>query len=346
MAGLRLKVTCPCGRALRARLDQAGTEIVCWDCRATVRVPIPAAPSGWVVRLMGIGAKQIFDARTCTFLVVGAAIVTIGAAVPTYGIAGAAVALALIMTGYGELLRRGTRGDWSGRPDLDLAARLWRGLLCLGTAGALVLPLVAASRSGAAPRVTPIGLAIGAGLVAALPLLMLATYGLAGSPGTRAREIAAMVRRHPFAVLATLLMLPASLLAIETAVVVVLRVGGAFEFLALDLLPNPASVRHVFGTPYIGDVDYRMVVDGSIWSIYFDTIRHGYSLVGAIPASVVLDDVSNHFAPISVALSSGRYQTVRIVFTLLIAAGMLSVLAIQARWLGLLATMDVRRTTA
>ncbi len=310
-----------------------------------VRVPVPAAPSNWVVHLLGMEARQTFDAKTSVFLTVGAVLVTVDILIPGYGILGTVAALAIVIAGFGELLRRGSQGDWTDRPAMGISARLWRGLTCLGAAGAMVLPLVASSRSGIAPRVTPSRLAIAMALVCSLPLLMLATYGLRGSVTSRVQKGASMAVRHPLAVLATPLRLPASVVGIEASMIVMTRIGGAFDFLVLDLLPIPASVHPVYGVPYIGANDYRTIADGSLWSIYFNAIGHGHSLVSAIPTSLVLD-VTHHFDPIGLTITTGRYQTLRIFFTLLIATGMLSVLAIQARWLGLLSTMDVRRTPA
>src|SRR4051812_27017296 len=36
-----IPVTCTCGRALRAKSDQVGTEIRCWDCQRMVPVAVP-----------------------------------------------------------------------------------------------------------------------------------------------------------------------------------------------------------------------------------------------------------------------------------------------------------------
>lgn len=340
-----LRTVCKCGRSLRSRVDQAGTEISCWDCHASVKVPIPVAPGPWVSRLLRAGARQLFDATTCSFLAVGAGLVTMALLIPGQGVAGAAVALALVMIGYGELLRRGSQGDWTPRPKVRLAARLWRVLLCLGAGGALVLPLIFASGTKSAPRVTLPGLAIGLPLVAGLPLLMLATYGLRGSIGARLAQVGAMVRRHPVAVVATLMLLPLSIVAIEGILFVTTRLMEVFAFMVLDLLPPLPQVKSTYGIPYIRNVDYRSLADPTLLDFYARAVARGHSLIGAIPASLALE-TSNGYNLIAIYTDAKSYHSLRILFTAGIAAGMLAALAIQARWLGLLSTMDARKTAA
>jgi hypothetical protein len=57
-------------------------------------------------------------------------------------------------------------------------------------------------------------------------------------------------------------------------------------------------------------------------------------------------ETSHGFDPYVVSLTRQEYFQVRILFTLFIVSVMLAVLAVQARWLGLLSTMDTRRTAA
>ncbi|HEY2158822.1 MAG TPA: hypothetical protein VGH33_24535, partial [Isosphaeraceae bacterium] len=115
-----LHLKCPCGRDLRARVEQAGSSITCWSCHASVPVPVPVAPGGWVARLLRMAARQILDARIVTLLAVGAVLVTLSLALSCLdhpvghavkargvnpGVWSAALALGLVMVGYGELLR-------------------------------------------------------------------------------------------------------------------------------------------------------------------------------------------------------------------------------------------------
>ncbi len=356
-----LNVKCRCGRGLRARPEQAGSRITCWDCRAEVKVPVPVAPGDWVARLLRMGARQVLEARTFTLIAVGAVLVTLAMAmpaligtraagwlarvVPNAGVWVAALALALVMTGYGELLRRGSQGDWTARPAIGLGERAWRTLVCSLAGVALALPLLLASASRTPPRTTLGGLAVAAGLIAVFPLVMLATYAARGPVRGRAGMVGATLVRHPVAVVATLLLLPISILAIELALVTMTRIHGSFSFLALDLFPRNPLYQPIFGIPYIGTHDYRLFPERVMTEVYGGGLRGGYSLIGAIPPSLALG-TSNGFNTWAVHMGEAGYFRLRMALTVFIVTTMLASLAVQARWLGLLSTMDTRRSGA
>ena len=202
-------------------------------------MPVPVAPGNWVAGLLRIAAKQILDARIVTLLTIGAVLVTLSLSLerlglplgpilrswmPYPGVWAGALALGLVMVGYGELLRRGSQGDWTPRPVVGPLARLWRAFICLGAGAALVLPLIIASAEETPPRVTIPGLAIALGITLVMPLVMLATYYPQGSIRDRVRLVGAMARRHPIAMLATLLILPLSLPLVEVVLLLLARV--------------------------------------------------------------------------------------------------------------------------
>ena len=197
-----LHVKCPCGRDLRARPEQAGGQITCWSCHASVPVPVPVVPGGWVARLLTVTAKQILEARLFTLLWVGGVLVTLALSItslgvrlgpgvqawmPYPGVWAAGLAVALVMVGYGELLRRGSQGDWTTPAATAPWPRAWRGVICLGAGVALVMPLIIASASQVTPRLTPAGLGIALAAILVLPLVMLGTYFPAGSVLDRVR---------------------------------------------------------------------------------------------------------------------------------------------------------------
>jgi hypothetical protein len=361
-----LHVKCPCGRELRARSEQAGSHITCWSCHASVPVPIPVAPGGWVARLLRMAARQILDARIVTLLAIGAVLVTlslslssldhpVGHAVKARGVNpgvwSAALALGLVMVGYGELLRRGCQGDWTPRPAVGLLTMAWRALICLATGTALVMPLVIAAVRDTPPRLTAAGLAIAAACILIFPLVMLATYLPHGSIGRRMAVVGSMLRRHPMAVLASLLALPLSLLAIELALVLVARMTFTFAFLVVDVFPPRESITVLFRMPYYMTtpargtwVDINDASDSVMFGLYGQSLRQGYTLLGAIPASLALGRTSG-YDTLPLQTSAVPYLLYRMGFTLLIVAGMLSALAVQARWLGLLSTIDSRRSS-
>ncbi len=363
-AAASLHVKCPCGRDLRARPDQAGSQITCWSCHASVPVPVPVAPGGWVAKLLRMAARQILDARIITLLSIGAVLVTVAlsltsleaplgarirAWVPNPGVWAAALALGLVMVGYGELLRRGSEGDLAPRPVVGPLALIWRAFICLGVGTALVLPLIIASEGHTPPRLTPPGLAIALGLTLALPLVMLATYSPRGSVADRVRMIGSMARRHPMAVLATLLILPLSLPMIEAVLLLLTKLTVTLFFLVIDLLPRRPDIRILFRYTYYAPsdltrtwIDMRFASDSLVFGFYFDALRHGYTMLGAVPASLALK-TRNGYDPAPIGIGLTEYLIYRMCFTLVIVAGMLAVLAVQARWLGLLSTLDSRR---
>jgi hypothetical protein len=359
-----VNVKCPCGRALRAKLDQAGGTITCWSCHAAVNVPVPVAPGDWVARLLRMGARQILEARTFTLLAVGAALVTLSlsithlglparllARVSTPGIYFAGIAMTLVMIGYGELLRRGSQGDWTARPHVGWWARAWRALICLSAGSALVLPLIYAAETGTIPRATAQGLSIALGVTVLMPLVMLGTYAPRGSVLGRVAMISSMLRRHPFAVLASLLVLPFSLVVIEGLAFVLTRITQDFAFMIFDLFPNRPEVSNFGHVPYFTDVDqkltdYRVMADSRIMGFYGDHLRHGYGLIGVIPASLALPTSNGYDSFTSLQISPRAYLVHRMGYTLFIVTCILALMAIQARWLGLISTMDSRKTEA
>jgi hypothetical protein len=322
------------------------------------------APGGWVARLLRMAARQVLDARVITLMGIGAVSVTLAlsltelpvpldprvhALLPHPGMWAAALALGLVMVGYGELLRRGCQGDWTSRPHVGFVAILWRALLCLGAGTALVLPLLIAEEGHTPPRLTRPGLAIALGTTLVLPLVLLATYYPTGSILERLRVVGSMLRRHPKAVLASLLILPLSLIGIEALLIVLARATFTFSFLVLDLFPERPSVIVLFRVPYYMPSPVRTtwvsVMDASdvlTMRLYGDSLRHGYTLLGAIPASLALGTLTG-YEPVNIWMWPQQYLVFRMLLTLFIVTSILAVLAIQARWLGLLSTIDARR---
>jgi hypothetical protein len=362
-----LRLKCPCGRDLRARPEQAGSTITCWSCHASVPVPIPIAPGGWVSRVLRMTARQILEARTFTLLVLGAVLVTAALAMTSLGVSlgprmstwmprpgvwGAALALGLVMVGYGELLRRGCQGDWTPRPHVSPVARAWRAFICLGVGLALILPLIIASAGQTPPRITPAGMLIAVGATMVLPLVMLGTYFPEGSVSDRVRLVSSLLKRHPMATLAALLILPLSLPAIEIVLFAIARLSSTFAFMLFDLFPSHQGIRTLGGIPYYapGELrmhwkDFREASDTFILGSYGESLGQGYTLLGAIPASLAMDTSSRLYLG-AINLNPKSYLAHRMFFTLVLATGMLCALAVQARWLGLLSTIDSRRSAA
>jgi hypothetical protein len=362
-----IRLKCSCGRDLRARPEQAGSSITCWSCHASVPVPVPVAPGGWLARLLRVAARQVLDARIFILLALGAVSVTLALSltalgvnfgprvlrtVPRPGVWAAALALGLAMVGYGELLRRGCQGDWAPRPHVGIPARAWRAVLCLGIGVLLALPLITTTATESLPHLTPKGLALGLAASLILPLVMLGTYFPEGTIRFRLGVVVSTVRRHPRAVLASLLIVPLALPAIELLVFTLARITQTFSFMLFDLFPNHAGTRAYSLIPYYTPselrmtwIDFREASDTRLLGTYADSLGQGYTLFGAISSSLALNH-SNGFFLGSINLNEKGYLAFRMFFTLVMVTCMLSALAIQARWLGLLSTIDARRSGA
>jgi hypothetical protein len=116
-------------------------------------------------------------------------------------------------------------------------------------------------------------------------------------------------------------------------------------FLALDFMPMPSvpdePVLHD-GIPYYKLMDFRghpesMFIDG-----YFDGLRHGYSFVGAIPASLSLPTRAD-LNPSAIWLERPVYAIARGFVTMLVVAGLMTAFVLQARWLGSIPALEYRR---
>ena len=202
----------------------------------------------------------------------------------------------------------------------------------------LVLPLIIASEGHTPPRLTPPGLAIALGLTLALPLVMLATYSPRGSVADRVRMIGSMARRHPMAVLATLLILPLSLPMIEAVLLLLTKLTVTLFFLVIDLLPRRPDIRILFRYTYYAPSDLTRYLDRHARRERLARLRlrismrsrHGYTMLGAVPASLALK-TRNGYDPAPIGIGLTEYLIYRMCFTLVIVAGMLGVLAVQAR---------------
>src|SRR5262245_25102174 len=79
-----IEVKCPCGRSLRARPDQAGTAIPCWECKAEVPVPYPDH-HGLEIPLAAV-ASEALRSPSIPAIAVGAALITAALLVPHAGL--------------------------------------------------------------------------------------------------------------------------------------------------------------------------------------------------------------------------------------------------------------------
>jgi hypothetical protein len=339
-----INIQCNCGKTLRAKADQIGTAIHCWNCKAAVWIPAPKAPVGWVARVLTQGVQDALEARTFTLLVLGSFLVTAALLIPGNGCSTAAVALTFIGLGYGELVRRGSTPDWSNRPRISPPARAWRIVLCGLAAFTMVSPWMLAQGYYAtgSPRMTRLGVSLALLAASAFPLLMLATFAQDVRGRGPRRLVFSTIVRHPIALIAALSLVPLTLIALEYVLYATTQYEGIFSFLVLDLFPKPNDVHPLYGIPYFGWSPYTSYPDSIYVGMYTERLRQGYSFVTALPASVAIRS-NNGFHTIGGVMSDLKYLGIRVIFTFVMVMSVLAVMAVQARWLGLLSSMDSRR---
>ena len=100
-----LTVHCPCGRTLRAKIEQAGGEIQCWECHSKVPVPFPRSASD-VIQALRRGWDDVFETGLFTMLIGVAAVLAITLTIPKLAVPLGIAELILVTFGYGDLMRR------------------------------------------------------------------------------------------------------------------------------------------------------------------------------------------------------------------------------------------------
>jgi hypothetical protein len=339
-----IRLECPCGRTLRVKADLAGTEIRCWDCRATLAVPEPRR-GGRVVREFLDSARKLLRIEGFLSLLAGGLAISCALAIP---VVGPAVGLALLAASamlYPELVRRTGPRDAPAPPDPTWPVRAkhlaWGPVLAIGLTAPVVLRHAVMDGCGVLLSWRGLGIA-GVALACwlVLPLMVLFTSARSPAGPPSVHSGLAAIRRHPLATVLVLFLLPAGLLALEAALVVLFIEQGWFGYLVKDLFPPMGSNRVVLGFDGY-DAQLAVAPLTSFLRLYVHGLGLGYTLIGALPASLTRGPIlrtSPWFA-----LDSGWYYlAVRILDSVLILAVVGVLLMIQARWLGLIATFDSR----
>ena len=102
---------CPCGRTLRAREDQIGATVRCWDCGGEVPVSPPAERS-YIGEPMFRALRDSVRAPAVGLAAAGAGVLTLALFVPgAGGWVALAAAASLVAWWYGGLVRRAGLGD-------------------------------------------------------------------------------------------------------------------------------------------------------------------------------------------------------------------------------------------
>lgn len=345
-------LTCRCGRDLRAKGDLAGMTISCWSCRAKVLVP-KAKPDRRRALGLFVGVRDVVRAEALLPILLGALVVSCTLAIPVVGAAAGLALLAAAAVVYREVIRlSGLQGALVPR---EPAWRVWPvryswGLvIALGLTGPVLLRHAIMDSYGQLIPLRGAGVAAAAALVwITVPLVVLIASACDRSGPLTARAALAAVGRHPIATIAGLLIVPAGLLLLEMALVAITTQQDWLGFLVLDLFPSMKSDR----VPLLASFHYDIPVpDHAPFSAFLRSYAHGlrlgYTLMGTIPASLPRFRGARitPWFPLSFDWE-WEYTALKILFTTLTLAVFATLLAIQARWLGLIPRLDARRDAA
>jgi hypothetical protein len=351
-----IQVLCRCGRSLRALPDQAGTAIQCWDCKAEVIVPHPDR-SGLAGPIAGL-LREVLWSRTLAFIGAGAALITAALLVPRAGLVLApGLVAAAVHSYYGFQVRAAARDASTGEA-ATVTATPRAALARMGVALAVVLllaaPVLVRNRGHALPPADTgrgdfwlAALALSGWLVG--PVALVAAYAHDGHGPLPPRLALGALARHPLATLAALLVLPPALAVTEVVVALAAWQQGQLPLLVVDLFPPPRVAFELDGRylyfNYDGttiDRNYSESI-AALATVYPYGLRHGFTLVGTIPPSLAMGLLAVRTNPWMYDVAPVAYLIFRIVMTIAILSIAGIALLVQARWLGLIATLGAHR---
>lgn len=351
-------IRCPCGLELRVKRALAGTEVRCWGCRQMVLVPLPRGRrlmrSGLGKVLADLIDKKLLVAIVSTAAVVTGLLVVSGPRVPL----AAAVALLVAAFGYGELIRRGGAEPVPSTPEGEKgenaaslrgvsAARLViRALASTAMGLALAAPWLLTPRDiNHAPRLSLLSLGLGTLAAVLLPMIMFLAFATNRQGPPEIRGAIGTLARHPRTVLTALALFPLGVVFAEAITVALNGLFGWLPFVLLELFPDPRGICQAYRIPCNSGYDLGGLPDLRFFRIYGQRLGEGYSLTSALPHSLGIPRFQYHF-PWGTPGLSFTYLVIRLLETQLVLCVVFATLALQARWLGLIPTLDDPRTEA
>lgn len=339
-------VPCRCGRLLRAKYDQIGTEIQCWDCRQMVVVPCPKQP-GQEGLAFARGCRVAAEQATVGRVILAASGVALAMLVPGFGLHAAAAMLAVAGVALiGRTLDRTSRGTIEVEPIRGRRRAVLVATRCLVAglmAAATVLALWGMDYSHQrGPRWDRAGRVLFAVTWTVFPLVALAVFGRDRRSCLGVRQGLRVAARHPGMMILVLAVVPASVVLAEMMLVVGTIWQGTFPFLVLDLLPFPEHYIRISGIPAFNGIDFRSYPVDRFLALYGAGLGHGRTLFGSLPASLSLP-TTNDLNSAGIYVSSATYLAFRVLLSGFAAAMLLAAANLQAAWLGSLAAVDHRR---
>jgi hypothetical protein len=350
-----IEVRCPCGRTLRARSHQAGAAIQCWDCKAEVIVPEP--PRSGLARPLSDAAAEALQPPAVLVIVGFAALATAILIIPRVGVLLALGLVAASAQGYGRqvgaAVPAASPGGAGASPRWALPVRC---ALAVAAAFAVAAPLFLRNRGhalpppGTAPTLAGIAAAaVALACAVVVPVALCSAYACDHQGPLPSRLVLRALARHPAATLLALLLLPLALILTEGFVALISWQQGQLPLLVVDLFPPPVDAYRVNGRHLEFDYDgtrldrnYSESLD-SVAGAYPYGLRHGFTLVGTVPASLSVGLLQVRTNPWEYAVTPVAYLILRVSLTLVILAAGSTALVVQARWLGVIAALGSHR---
>ena len=335
---------CTCGRTLRVAAEKAGERVTCWNCR--VDLEVPRVQIGGRVRRESLDLlRGVLQPESFFLVLAGAFGLAVALTIPWVGRVLGLGLLALAGVRYLAIIRRTGLQDrpasWP-RPSIREVAGAILGVLVL------LAPLLArTSWSGRLPGPGPAEGLMFAGLTIAcwfaVPLAALATSATDRSGPISPLAALATAARHPI-LLGLALLTPIAVLVLVEALVFVLACHqGWFAFMIEDLFPRPASMPPDLDGPWISPPIFNDSDKPRVYlHMYREGLARGYTLFGGLLAGLPLG-LESRIDPNAIAIPKSVYLAARLAFATLGLAALGAAFTLQARWLGLLPSIEVRR---
>ena len=344
-----IHLPCSCGRTVRAKADQAGTAVKCWGCGTQIVVPMPRVAGRLFEAFSAslrtsLGLETLFKALGIAFLL------ALGLTIPYAGRWLGLVFALMMAVLYQDLIRaagEGKTGEPVGLGSLFRKDCLLRWLLGVLAIVALFAPLYFRNWGHLLPgrRTVPIErtlmfVSFISWLI--VPLILLAFNAHDGAGRLRSKPTLAILIYHPWATLSSLLIFPAGLLVVEWFLVIFSWYENLLPVFVGDLFPTPLIAFNPDGAPHL--VFYydlfsfertAIVMMENAFPDYLRAVRHGFFLTGTLPESLATG-FRSRIEPELFYWSKTGYFIARFIFAILTLAATGTLLAIQARWLGLI----------
>ena len=341
-----IMVPCSCGRILRARSSQVGSEIRCWSCHQTTLVKIPRVRQR-VLAQCWRNVMELLLVTETNRLVMAAGILTLGFMIPYAGLLVVGLLLIFGAAAYGDLIQASHTSRNQIRPDW---IRIWRQttlvqkLICVLFAVGTILPLWVFNASKLdSPHFSRSTWPILATTWLVLPVIMAATYADLEPPNTRRRDRFYFVLIHPLTLIPVLLLVPAVMLGLEAFLGWILYLGDVLPFFALEYMPVHGLPRIYNGVPIYGERSFFEMPTSYYLASYGYGLKHGYSLIAGVPTALSVP-TNGGMNPILANISQTTYYILRVAIVFGTSLFLTMSFAIQARCLNVL--INVRQYLA